>query len=69
MVVLGLITVGNLRLVNAGVGRIYNDRVVPMTSLKIISDMYAVNYVDACHKVRDRILTFDEGLAAVDDAF
>ena len=32
---------------------VYNDRVVSLEQLKIISDMYAVNIVDTTHKTRD----------------
>ncbi len=30
---------------------IVEDRVIPMNQLKLIADMYAVNIVDATHKV------------------
>lgn len=32
---------------------LYNDRVSPMSDLKVVADMYAVNIVDASHKVRN----------------
>ena len=44
------------------VGTIYRDRVVPLAHLKKVSDYYAVNIVDATHKVRNSELTFKEGL-------
>ena len=68
MVFLGAFSLGNLRLVNDGVDRTYNDRIVPMKGLKVISDMYAVNGVDMVHKVVDGAVTFDEGMAAIKEA-
>ncbi|MBI5440006.1 MAG: HAMP domain-containing protein [Deltaproteobacteria bacterium] len=58
-----------------GIGRtsesletVYNDRVVPLRDLKVISDRYAVNIVDATHKVRGRSLSWEEGRKNVDEA-
>lgn len=44
-----------------GLDTVYNDRVVPLKDLKIIADMYAVNIVDASHKVRNNNMNWDEG--------
>ncbi len=46
---------------NAGLRTVYEDRVVPLKYLKFVSDMYAVNVVDAAHKVRDKAFTSAEG--------
>ena len=51
-----------------GLETVYNDRVVPLRDLKIISDMYAVNIVDTAHKVRNGNLDWAKGAAAVDEA-
>ncbi|MDQ0454339.1 methyl-accepting chemotaxis protein [Rhizobium paknamense] len=40
---------------------IVDDRVVPLSQLKTIGDLYAVNIVDTAHKVRGGSLSFDEG--------
>ncbi|HEV2558534.1 MAG TPA: methyl-accepting chemotaxis protein [Microvirga sp.] len=45
-----------------------SERVVPMRDLKIVSDMYAVNVVDAAHKVRHGNFTWEQGAAAVTEA-
>lgn len=50
------------------VGTIYRDRVVPLAHLKKVSDYYAVNIVDATHKVRSSELTFKEGLDNITQA-
>jgi methyl-accepting chemotaxis protein len=47
------------------VGTIYRDRVVPLAHLKKVSDYYAVNIVDATHKVRNSELTYKEGMASI----
>jgi methyl-accepting chemotaxis protein len=44
---------------------VYNDRVVPLKDLKVISDMYAVNIVDASHKVNSGNIKWDQGLDSV----
>jgi methyl-accepting chemotaxis protein len=35
-----------------GLERVYTERVLPLTHLKSVSELYAVNIVDAAHKVR-----------------
>lgn len=47
---------------------LYADRVVPLRQIKVVSDMYAVNIVDAAHKFRDGIFTRDAALKSIDDA-
>ena len=44
------------------------DRVVPMKQLKAVSDLYAVNIVDAAHKARAGIFTPAEALEQVEAA-
>ena len=41
---------------------IYEDRVVPLRDLKVISDMYAVNVVDTAHKARSGEISFDQAI-------
>lgn len=43
--------------INAGIGRIYDDRVVPLTQLKAIADDYAVLVVDAVNKADHNIIS------------
>lgn len=47
---------------NNSLATVYNDRVVPLKQLKVISDMYAVNIVDATHKISNKNITPEEGL-------
>ncbi|NEO26828.1 MAG: methyl-accepting chemotaxis protein, partial [Kamptonema sp. SIO4C4] len=47
---------------------IYDDRVVPLRQLKIVSDAYAVSIVDATHKAEARTMTLQEALTSVTEA-
>jgi methyl-accepting chemotaxis protein len=56
------------RSMNSSIKTIYSDRVVPLRDLKVVSDLYAVNIVDASHKVRNDGMTWAEGLKGVQAA-
>jgi len=58
----------NLKEANDGVGRIYEDRVVPLEDLKIIADNYAVFVIDAVNKANAGIMTGSEALQGVKKA-
>jgi methyl-accepting chemotaxis protein len=47
---------------------LYADRVLPLSQLKKIADMYAVNIVDTAHKSRDGALTRQQAIDAIDQA-
>ena len=47
---------------------VYYDQVVPLNQLKSVADLYAVNIVDASHKVRNGNWTWEEGRRSVEDA-
>ncbi len=47
---------------------LYTDRVIPLRQIKSVSDMYAVNIVDASHKYRDGLFTRQQALDSIDDA-
>jgi methyl-accepting chemotaxis protein len=49
-----------------GVERIYADRVVPLESLKDISDSYAINVIDAINKANAGFLTAEEAVQAIE---
>ena len=53
---------------NEGLRTVYDDRVVPLRDLKIISDAYAVFIVDASHKARNGNFTWEESLSSVQKA-
>ena len=59
---------GALALNNGALRTVHDDRVLPLKQLKVVSDMYAVNIVDAAHKVRNGNIDAAAGLVLVDAA-
>lgn len=57
-----------LMMTEASLNEVFTQRVTPLRHLKIVSDMYAVNIVDASHKARNNNLSMAESLAYVVDA-
>jgi methyl-accepting chemotaxis protein len=69
----GMIAVGASGLVSTTIGNqrlqtVIADRVVPLQQLKVVSDLYAVNIVDAAHKTRAGVFTPAEALKQVETA-
>jgi methyl-accepting chemotaxis protein len=60
LVIVGVVGLRALAATNAGLGTVYNDRVVPMEQLKAVSDAYAVNIVDTAHKLHAQLLTWEQ---------
>ncbi|PWC82762.1 hypothetical protein TSH100_22575 [Azospirillum sp. TSH100] len=58
-------SVTTLRSANERMKSVYEDRVVPLRDLKIISDAYAVLIVDTSHKLRSGALPWPDGAASV----
>ncbi|MGO5000391.1 methyl-accepting chemotaxis protein [Oceanisphaera sp. W20_SRM_FM3] len=52
----------------AGLNTVYLDRVVPLSDLKMISDMYAVSIVDATQKVQSNDMSYSEALNMLEQA-
>ena len=67
LALLGLALNGFSR-IDAGVGQLYDDRVVPLQQLKRISDLYAVNIIDAVNKADHGLLGKQEVLSHLGDA-
>jgi methyl-accepting chemotaxis protein len=65
---IGLYGVTNLASVNDGMTTMYADRVVPLRQLKNVSDAYAVNVVDATHKVRNGNIAWSEAIRSFEAA-
>jgi methyl-accepting chemotaxis protein len=65
---IGLYGVNNLQLVNDGMTTMYFDRVLPLKQLKSISDAYAINIVDATHKVRNGNIAWSEAIRNYESA-
>ncbi len=65
---IGLFGVTNLGKVNDGMTTMYFDRVMPLNQLKLISDAYAVNIVDATHKARNGSISWSEAVRSLEGA-
>jgi methyl-accepting chemotaxis protein len=65
MLIMGLAAAILLGKVNAGVDRIYVDRLVPMQDLKTIADDYAVSVIDAVNKANAGRVTAEDALRDV----
>jgi methyl-accepting chemotaxis protein len=65
---IGLYGINNLKNVNDGMTTMYVDRVLPLKQLKAISDAYAINVVDATHKVRNGNITWSEAIRNYESA-
>lgn len=47
---------------------LYQDRIVPLSGLKKVADLYAVNIVDAAHKAAAGTMRPEQALAAIEQA-
>lgn len=65
---IGLLGLHNLKSGNQEFKSVYEDRIVPLKQLKIISDLYAINIVDTVHKTNAQSLSYDEALKAIKTA-
>ncbi|AOG23449.1 methyl-accepting chemotaxis protein [Acidovorax sp. RAC01] len=57
-----------MRQANDGLNTVYQDRVVPLKQIKLVSDAYAVDVVDAAHKMRDGGFTQQQAIASLEKA-
>jgi methyl-accepting chemotaxis protein len=67
-IAIGLLGISTLKSTVAGLNTVYLDRVVPLRDLKEISDLYAVNIVDASHKALSGELSMPEAAALMLDS-
>jgi methyl-accepting chemotaxis protein len=65
---IGYYGISSLKTINNAMETVYNDRVVPLNQLKAISDLYAVNIVDATHKVRNGNIEWNDGRRRIKSA-
>jgi methyl-accepting chemotaxis protein len=68
MAVIGLSGYTGMAKIENAMKGIFNDRVVPLRDLKVISDEYAVNIVDTAHKANAGTLTPEQATANLDQA-
>ncbi|MDD2894660.1 MAG: methyl-accepting chemotaxis protein [Aliarcobacter sp.] len=68
ILILGILGIIQLKEVDNGLVRVYNDRVVPLEQLKIIADEYAVNIVDTTHQTRNGNFEFEKCISNIENA-
>jgi len=64
---LGILKLSNMNTINKGLDTIYEDRVLPLRQLKLISDMYGIHIVDTAHKVLNGNTSWSAGRKNVDE--
>ena len=67
-VILTSILIVQLYFMKADMDSLYQDRVIHMKQLKQISDMYAVNIVNNSHKVKNKVITWQQGIDNIKQA-
>ena len=68
LVLSGVLNSYTLSSVNTTMRSLYNDRVVPLKGLKVISDAYAVDVIDAVNKANAGLISAPEALEAIENA-
>jgi methyl-accepting chemotaxis protein len=63
-----LVSLSALKEADLGVGRIYEDRIVPLEDLKTIADNYAVYVIDAVNKANAGTMTAPDALRGIQSA-
>ncbi len=63
-----LFSLSIMRELTQGIDSLYNDRVVPLKQIKIVSDNYAVNTVDLLHKYRAGTISSEQVLSELGKA-
>lgn len=66
--VIGIYGERNLNSVNNSVETVYKESVIPLNELKAISDLYAVDIVDATHKIRNGNISWEAGKKSIKNA-
>jgi len=64
---LGILKLSNMKTINKGIDTIYEDRVLPLQQLKLISDLYGIHIVDTAHKVLNGNISWSAGRKSVDE--
>jgi len=58
--ILGFFSYYESKKINESIKTIYQDRVIALKQLKVISDQYAINVVDTMHQVKNGNITFED---------
>ena len=68
LLIFGVMAIRGMGTTVESLNAVYIDRVVPLKELKTVADDYAVLVVDASHKVRNGNISWQEGIANIDQA-
>jgi methyl-accepting chemotaxis protein len=68
LMLIALMAINTFHNINEGIGRIYDDRIVPMKQLKTIADDYAVLVIDAINKADNNIISSAEAINHIQTA-
>ncbi len=68
MVSIGIISLRSIQATNAGLNTVYNDRVVPLRQLSIISDLYTRKIFNSGFEARDGTLSPIDAIKAIDSS-
>ena len=63
-----VVAISGFNRIDAGVGSLYDDRVVPLQQLKQISDYYAVNIIDAVNNADHGLFSRDQAQGEINTA-
>jgi len=65
---IGIYGITNLQKINDGMTTMYFDRVIPLKQLKIISDKFAIDIVDASHKAQGNEISYSNAARSIETA-
>lgn len=68
LVILGMMSLWGLKEISQGLKTVYEDRVVPLSSLKTIADDYAVLIIDAVNKADAGMITSNDARQSITQA-
>ena len=68
MIMVGGAGLGGMYMANLGLETVYNDRVVPLKQLTVISNNYAVLVIDAANKTNAGLMSAEELVKGVEAA-
>jgi methyl-accepting chemotaxis protein len=68
LVILGSQSYFSVRAMHQHIDTLYDDRIVPLTELKLISDAYAVNVIDAVNKANAGVFTAEQAVQELEKA-
>ncbi|MEO2279531.1 methyl-accepting chemotaxis protein [Pseudoalteromonas pernae] len=68
LIVVAIISIYEVRMFAQNIDSIYEDRVVPLKQIKVVSDNYAVNIVDLLHKYRAGVVERSEVMNDINGA-